>query len=97
LIARLARGGEIVLAGFYEAQLAFTFPAAFMREAKLRIAAEWQPDDLSATTALIASGALSLDGLITHRAAANDAEAAYPTAFGDAACLKMVLDWSACA
>ena len=97
LIARLAKGGEIVLAGFYEASLSFTFPPAFMREARLRVAAEWQPGDLAATTALIEAGTLSLDGLITHRAAANDAGDAYPVAFGDPACLKMVLDWSACA
>ena len=36
---------------------------------------------------------LSLDGLITHHAAADEADRAYRTAFGDAGCLKMVLDW----
>ena len=97
LIGRLAFGGEIVLAGFYEDRLSFAFAAAFMREARLRIAAQWQPADLVATTALIASGALSLGGLITHRARAEAAADAYPTAFGDATCLKMILDWSGCA
>lgn len=96
LIARLARGGEIVLAGFYEAPLFFAFPPAFMREARLRIAAEWKPADLAAVTALIADGRLSLDGLITHRRSADGAGDAYRTAFGDPACLKMVLDWSGC-
>ena len=93
LVARLAHGGEIVLAGFYD-RLSFTFPPAFMREARFRIAAEFKPADLAAVTALLGEGSLSLDGLITHvlpAAAANDA---YTTAFGDAACLKMVLDWS---
>ena len=42
---------------------------------------------------LAESGRLSLDGLITHRQPALDADAAYRTAFGDPACLKMVLDW----
>jgi 3-hydroxyethyl bacteriochlorophyllide a dehydrogenase len=93
LIARLAPRGEIVLAGFYAAPLSFTFPPAFMREARLRVAAEWTEPDLAAVTALIASGALSLDGLITHRASPADAAAAYRTAFDDPACLKMVLDW----
>jgi bacteriochlorophyllide a dehydrogenase len=97
LIARLAPQGEIVLAGFYTDPLSFAFPAAFMREARLRIAAEWKPDDLAATRALIDSGALSLDGLITHHRPASNAADAYPTAFGDAACLKMVLDWRGCA
>ncbi len=40
LIARLAPGGEIVLAGFYDAP-AFAFPPAFMREARILIAAQW--------------------------------------------------------
>ncbi len=92
LVARLAKGGEIVLAGFYD-RLSFAFPAAFMREAKLRIAAEFTPADLAATIALIESGALSLDGLVTHRRPAADAAEAYRTAFSDPACLKLVLDW----
>ncbi|MCJ2117710.1 chlorophyll synthesis pathway protein BchC [Methylobacterium sp. J-001] len=93
LIARLAPGGEIVLAGFYEAPLSFAFPPAFMREARIRISAEFRPDDLAAVTALIESGRLSLDGLITHRVPAAQAQDAYRTAFADPACLKMILDW----
>ena len=46
LVQRLAPGGEIVLAGFYKDPLAFTFPPAFMREARFRIAAQWRRDDL---------------------------------------------------
>ncbi len=46
LIARLRRGGAVVLAGFYEQPLAFTFPPAFMREAMIRIAAEFRPEDV---------------------------------------------------
>lgn len=94
LIPRLARGGEVVLAGFYTEPVSFAFPPAFMKEARLRIAAEWTADDLTATRALIESGALSLAGLITHRTAAIDATEAYRSAFEDASCLKMILDWS---
>ena len=93
LIGRLGRGGEVVLAGFYDQPLSFDFPPAFIREARIRVAAEWAPDDLAVTTRLIETGALSLDGLITHRSSALEAEAAYRTAFSDPACLKMVLDW----
>jgi 3-hydroxyethyl bacteriochlorophyllide a dehydrogenase len=93
LIARLARGGEIVLAGFYEAPLSFTFPPAFMRELRLRVAAEFQEADLTAVRELIDAGRLSLDGLITHRYDAAEAASAYETAFNDPSCLKMVLDW----
>ena len=42
LIGRLAPGGEVVLAGFYSEPLAFAFPPAFMREARIRVAAEWR-------------------------------------------------------
>jgi 3-hydroxyethyl bacteriochlorophyllide a dehydrogenase len=93
LIGRLARGGEVVLAGFYDNPLSFHFPPAFLREARLRVAAEWAPDDLAAVTRMIETGALSLDGLITHRMPATQAAQAYRAAFTDAACLKMVLDW----
>jgi bacteriochlorophyllide a dehydrogenase len=96
LISRLARGGEVVLAGFYDAPLSFVFAPAFMREARIRVAAQWQPADLIAVRDMAESGALSLDGLITHRHDAMSADAAYRTAFGDAACLKMTLDWRDC-
>lgn len=94
LIARLAPGGEIVLAGFYSQPLSFAFPPAFMREARMRIAAEWKPDDLQAVLALIGQGTLSLDGLLTHTLPAEKAADAYDIAFNDPACLKMTLDWS---
>lgn len=93
LIARLARGGEIVLGGFYHAPVSFTFPPAFMREARFRIAAEFQPSDLAAVRDLLDAGQLSLDALITHCVPATEADAAYRTAFGDPSCLKMILDW----
>lgn len=97
LVERLAPGGEIVLAGFYHAPLAFHFAPAFLREARLRVAAQWQPRDLARVVELVAGGRLSLDSLITHRHAAADAAAAYSTAFTDPACVKMVLDWRAAA
>ena len=92
-VGRIRKGGEIVLAGFYTEPLSFAFPPAFMKEARFRIAAEWQADDLTATRALVESGALSLDGLITHTDTPDNASAAYATAFDDPACLKMILDW----
>lgn len=93
LIGRLAKGGEIVLAGFYADALSFAFPPAFMREARFRVAAEWQPGDLTAVRDLIDSGALSLTDLITHEAFADDIPGAYRTAFEDPTCLKMILNW----
>jgi bacteriochlorophyllide a dehydrogenase len=95
LIAHLAPGGELVLAGFYSAPLGFTFPPAFMREARIRVAAEWRDTDMTGVKALIDSGQLCLDGLITHRQEASEAPAAYRRAFSDPTCLKMILDWRA--
>lgn len=93
LVARLGKRGEIVLAGFYHQRPSFDFAPAFMREARFRIAAEWQREDLDAVIALIEAGQLALDGLITHRLPAASASAAYTTAFSDPSCLKMLLDW----
>lgn len=93
LLSRLARGGEIVLAGFYDQRLSFAFPMAFLREARFRVAAEWRRNDLVAVDDLIATGRLSLDGFITHTEAPSGFEKAYTTAFTDPSCLKMVLDW----
>jgi len=84
-----------VLAGFYADPISFAFPPAFMKEARLRVAAEWNREDLDVTAELVRSGVLSLDGLITHELGVADASAAYQTAFNDSACLKMILNWGA--
>ena len=93
LVGRLARGGEIVLGGFYKDRVSFAFPPAFMREARMRVAAEWTEPDLAAVRDLVAAGGLSLAGLVSHAAPTRDAAAAYATAFEDPGCLKMILDW----
>ncbi|MCU7369908.1 chlorophyll synthesis pathway protein BchC [Paucibacter sp. O1-1] len=93
LIARLAPGGEVVLAGFYSKPLSLNFAPAFMREARIRVAAEWKRPDMLAVNALLHAGRLSLDGLLTHCEPAEQAGSAYSQAFNDAGCLKMVLDW----
>ncbi len=93
VIPHLDKRGEIVLAGFYAEPVSFQFPPAFMREASFRIAAEWRRSDLRSVKSLVESGVLSLEGLITHRVRASDARQAYDTAFSDAGCLKMILDW----
>lgn len=94
LIGRMAPGGELTLAGFYEGALSFDFVPAFLREARLRVAAEWRPDDLSAVRDLAESGALRLDGLISHQSDVSQARDAYGLAFEDPTCLKMILNWS---
>ncbi|RZL36273.1 MAG: chlorophyll synthesis pathway protein BchC [Rubrivivax sp.] len=93
LIGRLGYGGEVVLAGFYSQPLSLNFAPAFMREARIRVAAEWKRPDMLAVNALLHAGRLSLDGLLTHSEPAENAGNAYSQAFNDAGCLKMVLDW----
>ncbi len=93
LIERLRPGGEVVLAGFYHQPLGFDFVPAFLRELRLRIAAEWKPDDLNRVVGLANDGTLDLRGIISHRVEAKKAETAYPSAFTDPTCVKMILDW----
>jgi bacteriochlorophyllide a dehydrogenase len=93
VIPRLKPGGEVVLAGFYKQSISFAYAPAFMREARIRVAAEWKRADLLAVTDLVHSGVLSLAGLVTHTQTPGCAHEAYEAAFGDPQCLKMVLDW----
>ncbi len=96
LIGRLGRGGEITLAGFYSEPISFRFPPAFMKEAKIRVAAEWLPGDLVKVNRLVSEGQLALNDLITHRHQVGQDESpteAYRTAFNDPTCLKMLLEW----
>jgi len=95
LISRLAPGGEVVLAGFYDV-LSFQFAPAFQREARLRIAAQWLPGDLAAVSKYVSQGKLVLDDLVSHIQPVAAAPSAYRQAFTDAACIKMVLDWRNC-
>jgi 3-hydroxyethyl bacteriochlorophyllide a dehydrogenase len=73
LLQRLAPGGSVVLAGFYSQPVHFDFAPAFMREARLRVAAEWREPDMAVVTDLVASGRLALDELITHMQPADAA------------------------
>jgi 3-hydroxyethyl bacteriochlorophyllide a dehydrogenase len=92
-IGRLNRRGDLVLAGFYGERIDFAFPAAFMKEASIIIAAEFTPADVQAVLTLVETGRLSLGGLITHHSQPTDAASAYRTAFNDPDCLKMIIDW----
>ncbi|MEL6956080.1 MAG: chlorophyll synthesis pathway protein BchC [Pseudomonadota bacterium] len=93
IIARSAKGAQVVLAGFYKDRPSFAFPPAFMKEVSLHVAAEWRPENLTAAVSMVRDGALSLDGLITHTTTPKDVPSAYATAFEDSACLKMIIDW----
>ena len=93
VIPKMAAGGEVVLAGFYKQDLSFSYAMAFMREASIRVAAQWKKHDLDAVVAMFHNGSLPLEGLITHFETPQRAQQAYEVAFGDPQCLKMVIDW----
>ena len=95
LLPCLSKGGWIVLAGFYHKPIQFDFPVAFMAEATLRIAAEWQPADLEFARSLLTENRIEVLDLITHEYTAQNAAPAYDKAFSDPHCLKMILDWRA--
>lgn len=97
LMPVLQKQGEIVLAGFYAQPLSFAFPPAFMKEARMRVAAEWQPNDFDAVCTLANDDPALLDGLVTHCLPATRADEGYRTAFSDPHCLKMILDWTGAA
>ena len=93
VIPKMAPGGEVVLAGFYKQDLSFSYAMAFMREASIRVAAQWKKHDLDAVVAMFHNGSLPLEGLITHFETPQRAQQAYEVAFGDPQCLKMVIVW----
>ncbi len=93
-LAVLAPGGEIILGGFYGAELTVPFPLAFMREARFTVSAEFQANDLADVAALKQAGQLVFSGLLSHVAPVAQASDAYHTAFNDSSCLKMALDWN---
>ncbi len=91
----LANHGRIVLLGYYDT-MNIPYAPIFMREAQIFVAREWQfgPDgDLPRVRDMLASGALDVRGLLTHRVPIRNIQAAYRLAFEDPSCLKLVLEW----
>ena len=93
IIPKLRKNGEIVFAGFYSSPISFSFPPAFIKEARFRISAEFNTDDINITRSLLETGALSLEDLITHEKKVTFSKSAYKQSFEDPECLKMVIDW----
>ena len=64
-----------------------------MKEARFRISAEFNTEDINITKSLLETGALSLEGLVSHEKNAKFSKSAYRQSFEDPECLKMVIDW----
>ena len=74
--------------------LSFAFPPAFMREARIRVAAQWREGDLAEVVrARRSRAALARRPHHPSPPGGRGAPPAYPIAFDDPVCLKMVLDW----
>jgi 3-hydroxyethyl bacteriochlorophyllide a dehydrogenase len=69
----------------------------FLKQARLLTAREWAPGDLARCRDMLASGALSVADLLTHRMPVDQVAAAYATALDDPQCLKLVLEWDSAA
>lgn len=92
-IPALAANGTLLLLGYYD-KLDLPYMPLFLKQARLLTAKEWGPNDLGRVRGMIASGALDVAGLITHRMPVAEFVAAYQVALEDAECLKLVLNWS---
>lgn len=88
----LATGGTILLLGYYQ-RLELPYMPLFLKEANCLTAKEWAPGDLIRCRDAMASGALDVAPLLTHRCTIDDVDGAYATALEDPDCLKLVLDW----
>ncbi|OUV99903.1 MAG: chlorophyll synthesis pathway protein BchC [Betaproteobacteria bacterium TMED156] len=93
LIKFLKPKGEVVLAGFYDKPLNFDFAPAFIREAKIRVSAQWSDYDLQQVNDYFKSKKLDFTDIVTHKFPADLAADAYKVAFNDSSCLKMIIDW----
>ncbi|MCB0076338.1 MAG: chlorophyll synthesis pathway protein BchC [Anaerolineales bacterium] len=88
----LNSNGTILLLGYYQT-LNLPYMPLFLKQARLLTAKEWAANDLQRSRDLIASGALEVGSLLTHRMPVTQIEAAYETALNDPDCLKLVLEW----
>lgn len=89
----LASNGMLLLLGYYD-ELRLPYMPLFLKQARLLTAKEWGPNDLVRVRDMIATGALDIGGLITHRMPLAQIDDAYRVALGEPDCLKLVLDWS---
>jgi 3-hydroxyethyl bacteriochlorophyllide a dehydrogenase len=91
--AHLAMNAKVVLAGFYQ-RIDLPYHIAFMKELSFVAAKQWRLGDLERTRDLIAREKINVKKIFTHHSSAfNGIQDAYQTAFYDARCLKMVLNW----
>ena len=92
LLMNVRKGGRVVLLGYYD-KITLPYQPIFLRELTLASSSQWAPGDLARARDAIASGAVDVLPLLTHRMDAASARAAFDMAFDDPACVKMILEW----
>lgn len=91
-LPHLAKGGTILLLGYYQ-KLDLPYMPLFLKEARLLTAKEWAPGDLLRCRDLIRAGALDAAPLLTHRLPITEIAQAYDVALNHDACLKLLIEW----
>lgn len=92
LLMNVKKGGRVVLLGYYDS-VTLPYQPIFLRELTLASSAQWAPGDLVRARDAIASSAVDVRPLLTHRLQAADARRAFDVAFNDVDCVKMILEW----
>ena len=82
-----------LIADVVHSALSFDFAPAFLKEAKLRVSAQWTPSDLDEANKFFAENKLDFKDLISHKVSVDSISQAYETAFNDSSCLKMIINW----
>lgn len=88
----LKKHGLLLVLGFYE-KLSVTFGPAFIKEINLKIAGEWNAEDVAFTTGFLKDNDSDLGQLITHQLSASNPKRVYDVALNDPECLKIALTW----
>ena len=99
LIGRLAPGGEIVLAGFYSRAAVLRLPAGLHARGRHPHRRRMAARPISSPCSELVESGAPVARRPDHPPprTRRTRPTAYRTAFGDPACLKMILDWRACA
>jgi 3-hydroxyethyl bacteriochlorophyllide a dehydrogenase len=92
-LPQLAKGGTILLLGYYQ-KVDLPYMPLFLKEARLLTAKEWAPGDLLRCRDMMLEGALNVAPLLTHTLPVTEIEQAYDVAMNQHDCLKLVLEWS---
>lgn len=88
----LKKHGLLLVLGFYE-KLTVTFGPAFIKEVELKIAGEWNAEDVAFTTRFLKDHDSDIGQLITHQLSARNPQRVYDVALNDPECLKIALTW----